>query len=235
MFDIEQRFVRIWRKFNGDGRCDFCNLAVKGIVYDCGQCERPNYCSPKCQQQDLNRRHRKDCWELRMIKRDYSELHRRVYLVPNHKEKLALLMSYHTPFYCSKCNTHSPNKKLKLCAGCSVARYCSKKCQIEDWTCKHRDDCREICRSRSILCGVKTPEQAEEEVATNVTHKHGMFQKQLCDMDDLVREWTREPLIDYSEEGSDKSKLEAKATSKNETWQKTRIESIETGNRFFES
>ena len=117
MVEIEQRFVRMCQKFHGDGRCDNCNQAAKGIAYGCGECEEPFYCSSRCQQEDFNRRHKEDCLELRMIKRDCSDLHRRFYLVPNHKEKLALLMSYHTPYYCSKCNTRSPNKKLKLCAG----------------------------------------------------------------------------------------------------------------------
>ena len=77
--------------------------------------------------------------------REYLEI------IHGYRQKLALLVSYHDSNSCSKCKRNTPDRELEQCAGCSVARYCSKKCQVKDWKRGHRDDCAEIRKARSVL------------------------------------------------------------------------------------
>ncbi|XP_075239722.1 uncharacterized protein LOC142335214 isoform X2 [Convolutriloba macropyga] len=44
---------------------------------------------------------------------------------------------------CSTCNTRHHINQLKRCSGCSVAQYCSKKCQKSDWP-KHKRHCNDL-------------------------------------------------------------------------------------------
>jgi len=47
---------------------------------------------------------------------------------------------------CSKCGLESQgSKNFKVCAGCSVAYYCGKNCQVGDWA-KHKPVCKAIQR-----------------------------------------------------------------------------------------
>ena len=77
--------------------------------------------------------------------REYLEI------IHGYRQRLALLLSYHDSNRCSKCRRTTPDRELKQCAGCFVARYCSKKCQVKDWKRGHRDDCAEIRKGRSVL------------------------------------------------------------------------------------
>ena len=68
------------------------------------------------------------------------------------KQKLALLTAYHDPYHCSMCGISTPDK-MKFCSKCDLARYCSRKCQTEDWKKSHKVSCHEIVSLRhSIFC-----------------------------------------------------------------------------------
>ena len=45
---------------------------------------------------------------------------------------------------CDNTNCSTVNSHLKLCAGCQFNKYCSKKCQQEDWW-NHKDLCKQTC------------------------------------------------------------------------------------------
>lgn len=53
-----------------------------------------------------------------------------------------------THYSCAQCNTHTTSA-YKRCARCRDARYCSKKCQREDWQ-RHKVDCQ-VTRVRSAF------------------------------------------------------------------------------------
>ena len=38
--------------------------------------------------------------------------------------------------------------KFSMCANCGTARYCSKKCQIEDWKRSHKKNCKQYAKIR---------------------------------------------------------------------------------------
>ena len=40
------------------------------------------------------------------------------------------------------CETPYVARKLKICAGCNVVRYCSRECQITDWKLRHKANCK---------------------------------------------------------------------------------------------
>lgn len=42
-------------------------------------------------------------------------------------------------YLCFACNAH--DIEMSHCARCGIARYCSKKCQVNDWP-KHKQDCK---------------------------------------------------------------------------------------------
>ncbi|KAJ6497692.1 hypothetical protein C8R45DRAFT_1211535 [Mycena sanguinolenta] len=44
----------------------------------------------------------------------------------------------------SKCGKTGPRHSLKKCAGCGLAWYCSRECQIADWEAVHRASCRAL-------------------------------------------------------------------------------------------
>lgn len=69
---------------------------------------------------------------------------------------------------CYYCETAGCTTRLKLCAGCSVARYCSKGCQKKDWP-DHRQDCHHLSHfdwqlqiSRCLARGVRPAAFTEE-------------------------------------------------------------------------
>ena len=66
-------------------------------------------------------------------------------LFERHNQRLFRL-EFHRKFRCAACNKQQlnwPRDKLKICKGCNMARYCSKKCQKYDWVRnKHRLICR---------------------------------------------------------------------------------------------
>ncbi|KAI9019942.1 hypothetical protein DFJ74DRAFT_707990 [Hyaloraphidium curvatum] len=45
--------------------------------------------------------------------------------------------------HCDSCNAEaSEHLRLKRCARCKVARYCSRECQAAAWKAVHKKDCR---------------------------------------------------------------------------------------------
>ncbi|XP_062588474.1 uncharacterized protein LOC134250137 [Saccostrea cucullata] len=43
---------------------------------------------------------------------------------------------------CTSCK--KPSEQLKRCTGCLQVSYCSRECQVQDWTQKHKDECAKI-------------------------------------------------------------------------------------------
>ena len=40
---------------------------------------------------------------------------------------------------------------MRFCSKCELVRYCSRKCQIEDWKISHRLICREIVLVKNTI------------------------------------------------------------------------------------
>ena len=66
-------------------------------------------------------------------------------------KNLSLLTSEYDSQRCSSCRREKTNRKLKICAGCVCAKYCSKACQVEDWSVQHKGRCNEIRRLREMV------------------------------------------------------------------------------------
>ena len=44
-------------------------------------------------------------------------------------------------YHCKKMRTKGNKIKMKICKGCKLTYYCSRKCQKRDWVSKHRSNC----------------------------------------------------------------------------------------------
>ena len=141
--------------------CNFCkrtDLTEEDVIH-CGPCDVAMYCSSKCFDKDMVTRHEKHCSEWQRLREHLQELHKWKYVIPKYKEKLTWLVSQHDFNRCSYCAKLTQRSKgWNYCARCTSARYCSKQCQMKDWKCKHRDDCREIWKCRNVLYHDVTPE-----------------------------------------------------------------------------
>ena len=51
--------------------------------------------------------------------------------------KLALMKCEYDPKVCNACNQEL---RLKACGGCNIAKYCSRYCQVKDWSTQDRQD-----------------------------------------------------------------------------------------------
>jgi hypothetical protein len=68
---------------------------------------------------------------------------------------------------CDNINCSKVSNNLKICSGCQFNKYCSKKCQQEDWW-NHKD----LCKSTCIVCkGI---------------YKEFAFKKKLDDCDSFI-------------------------------------------------
>ena len=66
------------------------------------------------------------------------------------KNHLAFHTGMHDPYHCSRCKK-SAHKKMKFCAKCTCAWYCSSKCQAKDWKNSHRASCCKILWLRHAI------------------------------------------------------------------------------------
>ncbi|GAV08427.1 hypothetical protein RvY_18118-1 [Ramazzottius varieornatus] len=48
--------------------------------------------------------------------------------------------------YCYRCGLNPHPVKVKCCSGCQYAHYCSKECQVADWTDRHKMECKILGR-----------------------------------------------------------------------------------------
>ena len=47
-------------------------------------------------------------------------------------------------YNCKKLKTSSNKIRMKICKGCKLTYYCSRKCQKRDWVAKHRNQCHRL-------------------------------------------------------------------------------------------
>ena len=45
---------------------------------------------------------------------------------------------------CKKIQSFKNNIRMKMCKGCKLAYYCSRKCHKNDWNSKHRYECSRL-------------------------------------------------------------------------------------------
>ena len=130
--------------------CHGCGIKKVRIV--CASCRTAKYCSVKCFNRDRDFKHLYHCTEMLKLVFAVREKHLKDFFLPQlHREKLSLLMIEYDPIRCSSCRHEDTERKLKICAGCVCAKYCSKSCQIEDWGGKHKTQCTEMRRLRELV------------------------------------------------------------------------------------
>ena len=163
---IMEKRDAIANKYFSKGGCHSCKRD-RATSVTCTFCHIPNYCSKKCARNDWESTHMLDCHDFHTLTVALFDVHTRDHITPKYKAKLALLSSYYDPHCCSNCEKSSaecsPGEKLRLCCGCAVARYCSARCQAEDWGRRHGEDCREIRRARSVLHDDASPDLPPED------------------------------------------------------------------------
>jgi len=66
-------------------------------------------------------------------------------LVSDGKAEASKIMFMKALMKCHHCNSLADhNAKLLQCAGCNIARYCSRECQKAAWKSGHKMSCREM-------------------------------------------------------------------------------------------
>ena len=119
------------------------------VKVHCTKCTTLHYCSKKCRG-FTTKKEAKLCEEIGTLLDTIRSEHRRTLNLPVlGQQKLALVQSEYDPKRCSHCERDKRN--LKTCAGCGMAKYCSRKCQLKDWGIKHKDHCTEVGRLRETI------------------------------------------------------------------------------------
>ena len=80
---------------------------------------------------------------------DFKSRSARKNILKLYREKLILLKCEYDPKLCSYCRKE--DTKLKKCAKCCTAKYCSKECQKSDWIVKHKAHCNETIKLKEAL------------------------------------------------------------------------------------
>ncbi|XP_034299519.2 uncharacterized protein [Magallana gigas] len=98
--------------------CSFCEEESPDLL-KCSRCKEVYYCSKDCQRGHWREGHREDC-----------------------KDETASSDCSLTYVVCNFCNikSHQPKK----CTGCKAVSYCSKECQTQDWSQRHKNECKKI-------------------------------------------------------------------------------------------
>ena len=122
-------------------------------VVRCGGCDSVQYCCVQCAERDRTV-HGTHCGQIDRLKDRLQEVRTLGYTLPRYREKLALLTSQHDPYRCSYCGRPAAvgcsSRGWDYCAACNTARYCSKQCQVSDWTRKHKAECKDTLTSRHV-------------------------------------------------------------------------------------
>lgn len=101
-------------------KCSFCSVQTKPMA--CGRCKTANYCSKRCQKLHWPK-HKQSC---------KPTANEPIKQVNDHKE-----VAEDSAAICLNCAAPSSTRR---CTGCYVARYCSKRCQEQDWP-RHKLTC----------------------------------------------------------------------------------------------
>ena len=64
--------------------------------------------------------------------------------------------------FCIGCRKEYPKKQLRSCSSCLASKYCSKKCQIEDWS-MHKQFCKEVESTLECNNSVSAVKQSRPE------------------------------------------------------------------------
>ena len=152
---IEENIVALMLKLTNihnlyrDPCCHGCG-SEKVMVW-CSRCRVAMYCSEACGR-NRHVKHLQHCNEILTLRSAIRERHLNDFFLPQfYREKLSLLTSKYDSKRCSSCRREKTNRKLKICAGCVCAKYCSKACQVEDWSVQHKGRCNEIRRLREMV------------------------------------------------------------------------------------
>ncbi|XP_061169564.1 uncharacterized protein LOC133178927 [Saccostrea echinata] len=97
--------------------CSFCGVRSPDLMR-CSRCKGEFYCSRECQRNHWKAGHKRKCKEVSIDESSSPTL------------------------ICTSCKKSS--EQLKRCTGCLQVSYCSKECQLQDWTQKHKDECVKI-------------------------------------------------------------------------------------------
>ena len=92
-------------------------------------------------------------------------------LVTFSRQKLAQITCRYDPKCCFYCQKPVTFITAKVCFKCNMAKYCSKACRIKAWKSKHKADCEEILRLKSITEVSPLRKHSLAEIATVVTTK----------------------------------------------------------------
>ena len=146
LFEKLQDIRSLYIKFCCHG-CD-----SEKVKIGCSWCRVALYCSVECANNDHKVKHFKHCSEMLKLRADIREKYFNDFYLPLlYRQKLSLLVSEHDPKRCCSCSKHQTNRKFRTCAKCACAMYCSKTCQVKDWSVRHNKRCAEIKRLRELL------------------------------------------------------------------------------------
>ena len=124
--------------YNFSTICQNCDSS--DVKIECSGCNAAYLCSKKCEEEHRFKRGK----EIQKLGKKIRSDRKARFMEKLCREKLALLISEFDPTCCNYCQILFPPKDIKICAACATARYCSKDCQVKEWTLKHKEQCREM-------------------------------------------------------------------------------------------
>ena len=78
------------------------------------------------------------------------------------------------------CNACNQELRLKACGGCNIAKYCSRYCQMEDWSVRHRQDCLSIWQLQMKICQKDSPKCKVDVIMVETQQIWGVFLQSNC-------------------------------------------------------
>ncbi|XP_061169952.1 uncharacterized protein LOC133179178 [Saccostrea echinata] len=133
----------------------------------CTGCLQVSYCSRECQRQHWTQKHKDECVKIHVRaerdglqgveKGDQKDVFNKESTVDEEDHKLSSQI-----LSCTSCK--KPSEQLQRCTRCLKVSYCSRKCQSQDWTQKHKDECVKIhvrAEERDGLQGVEKGDQKD--------------------------------------------------------------------------
>ena len=99
----------------------------------------------------------KDLEQAKILKKQAALLSRSKYMECLDEKTASRIALKFQPYLCchnEACSVVDTSKlhekrmvKLQACSRCKQVQYCSKACQKEDWTKRHKNECKKLCEA----------------------------------------------------------------------------------------